>query len=255
MRSVRNPHAVSRAQRALVRSLIFFCACLSVCSGVFGAGASSPEAEKITEHVYRIGRAVLDMKARAVTCEGKVNMRKGVIEYLAVTPEGKRHESVLVLDVEPVHLQVALLLLGLEPGGGLRYQGDSRPPRGSPVEVRARWTSGGRSREVRLEELAWDIPRRRPMEPTVWIFTGMPPGGPEVSEGSLIASYRDPKAILNNPLPTGDDDTVYKANERLVPPVGTPVTVTIRDARPAASDGALRKEPRAASAAQGAQRP
>jgi len=192
--------------------------------------------EKITEHVYRVGQVVLDMKARTVVAGGRVNMRKGIIEYLAVTPKGKRHESVLVLEADPLHLQVALLLLGLEPGGGLSRQGDPSAPRGSALEARVRWKSGGREQETRLESFAWDIPRRRPMETTPWIFTGLNAAQQQraVEEGSLIASYRDPRAVLNNPLPSGADDTIYKVNERLVPPVGTSVTVTLRPAEKAA---------------------
>jgi hypothetical protein len=203
-----------------------------------------PEAERISENVYRIGRVVLDTKARSVTCSGQVNMQRGPIEYLAVTPTGKRHESVLVLDLEPMHLQVALLVLGLEPGGNLRYQGDSQAPKGAPVEIEARWESGGKERSARLEELAWDIPKRRPMERSAWVFTGSritDAGFGATLEGSLIACYRDPYAILNISLATGADDTVYKVNERIVPPRGTPVTVVLRPAtasgeRPATND-------------------
>jgi hypothetical protein len=213
-----------------VRCAFFFVFFASSWFNSSHAAPRGPEVEKITEHVYRVGRVVLDMKARAVTCEGRVNMRKGIIEYLAVAPEGKRHESVLVLDADPLHLQVAFLLLGLEPGGGLRQQGDAQAPRGSALEARVRWKAEGRERQARLEEFAWDIPRRRPMEATSWIFTGLEPQeqARAAEDGSLIASYRDPKAVLNNPLPTGSDDTIYKANERLVPPVGTTVTVTLR---------------------------
>jgi hypothetical protein len=200
------------------------------------AAPAKPEVEKITENVYRVGQVVLDMKARSVVAQGRVNMRKGIIEYLAVAPEGKRHESVLILDADPLHLQVALLLLGLEPGGGLSLQGDTSAPRGPGLVARVRWRAEGRERETRLEEFAWDIPRRRPMEAISWIFSGLNSPEPRLAaaEGSLIASYRDPKAVLNNPLPTGADDTVYKANERLVPPVGTSVTVTLRPAEKAA---------------------
>src|SRR5262245_6518127 len=63
-----------------------------------GAPALPPEAEKIGDDLYRVGAVKLDMKARTLTCPGYVNMQKGMIEYMAVTPTGKRHESVLVLD-------------------------------------------------------------------------------------------------------------------------------------------------------------
>jgi hypothetical protein len=149
-----------------------------------------------------------------------------------------------------LHLHVALLLLGLEPGPRPRYQGDPLSPLGvrkkgtaggesNPlperawVEARVSWQAGGREREARLEELAWDIPASQPMAPVAWLFTGaaVPGRGPwTMEERSVVATYRDPDAVLNNPLPSGGDDTVYKANERLIPPVGTPVTLLLRPA-------------------------
>jgi hypothetical protein len=69
------------------------------------------------------------------------------------------------------------------------------------------------------------------MEPVSWLFTGAAPPGPgprTAEEHSVVATYRDPFAVLNNPLPTGVDDTVYKVNERLVPAVGTAMTLLLR---------------------------
>ena len=47
------------------------------------------------------------------------------------------------------------------------------------------------------------------------------------SEKSLIATYRDPVALINNRLPTGSDDTVYVANHRVLPREGTEVQLVI----------------------------
>jgi hypothetical protein len=209
--------------------------------------SAAPPAEKIGEHRYRIGQVTVDTAARTAQLPCRVNMQKGMIEYLAVASEGKLHESALRVDAEPLHLHLALLLLGLEPGPRPRYQGDptlpvpAAPPDGSSssqsswVEARVEWRQGGRERSARLEEWAWDIPARRPMAPVAWLFTGASPPrpGPVLTEQrSIVATYRDPDAVLNNPLPTGGDDTVYKVNERVVPPVGTPVTLVLRPVSP-----------------------
>lgn len=196
-----------------------------------------PEAEKIGDDLYRIGRLTVDLKSKAAACAGKINMRRGPVEYLAVAPGGKLHESVLALDVRPLHLQVGLILLGLEPKGGIFRQGDTRVPQGSPVEIHVSWQSGSRTVRVRGEELVWDIPKKRPMEPRPWVFSGsLVRDGIFLAdeERSLVAVYRDPAAIINNVLPTGADDTVYKVNERIVPAYGTPVTFTVT---PAAEPG------------------
>jgi hypothetical protein len=197
-----------------------------------------PEAEKIGEDLYRVGSVTVDLKAKTAACRGKFNMRRGTVEYLAVAPRGKRHESVLSLDVRPLHLQVALILLGLEPKGGLRYQGDTRPPKGSPVRIVVSWKSAGHEVKYEGEELVWDVEKKRPMARGAWIFSGSAvdrDGFVADRELSLVGTYRDPAAIINNSLPAGADDSVYKVNERVVPAPGTSVTFTVSPAAPPAN--------------------
>ncbi len=200
-----------------------------------------PDAVKIGEDLYRVGKVTVDLKAGTATTSGKINMRRGIVEYLAVAPGGKTHESLLTVDVRPLHYQVALILLGLEPKGGLTVQGDEKPPKGSPVQLYVSWKRGDRNVKVRAEELVWNIDRKAPMEQGAWIFSGSlvdKRGFLADEELSLVATFRDPAAIVNNVLPAGSDDTVYKVNERIVPPIGTPVTFTATprpDAKPPAS--------------------
>ena len=186
---------------------------------------------KLDSTTYKLGTLIIDSDRRSVKIPGFVNMQRGMIELLACGPGGKTHESVLVLDVIPYHLQVGLLLIGLNYVGGLDYQGDPRTPKGDLVEVWVKWKNGERDTIVRGEDLVWDIPRKQHMEYTSWVFVGS-----KMVEGkfmadvekSLITTYHDPLSILDNPLPTGGDDELYKVNEQLVPPKGTPVEVTIR---------------------------
>lgn len=203
-------------------------------SDTLGAAAndtSQSQIAKVGDHTYKLGSLTIDSELREITIPGKVNMHKGMIELLACGPGGKTHESVLVLDVAPYHLQVALLLLGLQYVGGLAYQGDPHTPRGDSVEVWVKWKNGDRDTSVRGEDLVWDIPRNRHMEHTPWVFVGsiMSDGKFMADvEKSLITTYHDPLTILDNPLTTGGDDTLYRVNEDLVPAKGTPVEVRIK---------------------------
>ena len=95
-----------------------------------GKAQAPPQVERITDNVYRIGAATVDIQARTVTCKGVINMDDGAIEYLAVAPGGKTHESLLRIDVRPLHLQVALMMLDLEPKNVLKFQGDPTTPQG-----------------------------------------------------------------------------------------------------------------------------
>jgi hypothetical protein len=130
-------------------------------------------------------------------------------------------------------MQLGLILLGLEPKGGLRHQGDTQAPKGSPVQVFVSWQRAGRTVKVRAEELAWDITKKRAMQQNAWVFSGSAidnDGFVADRELSLIATFRDPAAIVNNAAPTGSDDLAFKVNERIVPKWSTPVTLTISPA-------------------------
>lgn len=192
-----------------------------------------PQAERITETVYRIGGALVDLEARAVTCKGAINMDRGAIEYLAVAPKGKLHESLLRLDVRPLHLQIALLLLGLEPKNVLKRQGDSTTPQGDLVALRVRWREkSGQEREVAAEELALEMPGEKPIPPGSWVFTGsriLKEGFQADLEGSLVAVWRDPAALVDNRSPGGARNA-YVVHTKRVPKQGTPITFVIRAA-------------------------
>jgi len=195
--------------------------------------APPPEAEKIGEDLYRVGKMRVDLKAKTAVVAGKVNMQRGLIEYLAVGLQGKRHESLLTVDVRPLHFQVALILLGLEPRGGIGHQGDSAAPQGAPVDVSVSWQRAGRRVRVPASDLVWDVDRKAPLARDAWVFSGSRTdkrGFAADFEESLIATYRDPAAILNNALPSGTDDTALKVNERIAPPIGTPVTLILAPA-------------------------
>jgi len=188
------------------------------------------DAERISENVYRIGKVIVDLKGRTVTCPAKINMQRGLVEYLAVATRGKLHESVLEVDARPLHIQLGLIMLGLEPQGGLRYQGDTKLPKGPPVDVWISWEKAGTEVKLPAEQLLWDLNKKRPMEVNPWVFSGSMvtiAGFAADSEKSLIATYRDPVALINNRLPTGSDDTVYVANHRVLPREGTEVQLVI----------------------------
>ncbi len=214
---------------------------LGLCRGSFAqdaaqASSDDPPITKIDDNVFRIGKLVVDGNKHEVTLGGWVNMSEGMIELLACAPGGKQHESVLVFDVEPFHLQIALLLLGLQFGGTLQYQGDPATPCGDSVDIFVEWNdpSTGEHVLVRGEDLVATVPSGRPMPHTEWIFAGSRVVNGifmAQSDKSLVTTYHDPNTILDNPLPEGADDTAYAVNSALVPAEGTKIKVTIKPYR------------------------
>ena len=187
--------------------------------------------QKLDENNLVIGNLRLNSQTREILVPGHINMNSDLIEYFAVTAYGKTHEAVVVLDIQPMHLQLGLLLLGLEYGQNLGFQGDTVMPLGDSVYIYLGWLDENQDTTIyEISELIVDYQNNQPMPSTAWIFTGsFLHDGHYMADmdGSIIATYSDPVAILNNPLSGRMDDTVYGANERLLPPAGTPVFMKI----------------------------
>lgn len=191
--------------------------------------------KKIAEGVYQLGNVTMDANSRKITVPGSVNMVSGIIEFLACGEMGRTHESLLILDIEPIHLYLALLALDLKPGMNLRYQGDPRVPKGAPLEILVEWEIAGKKERHRAEELVLNSELKRPMQRTNWIFTGARLVNERLTAQTtknIIATMRDPDSIINHPLPGGKNTTdYYHANPDVLPPRGTEVEIIIKPAR------------------------
>lgn len=192
--------------------------------------SSLPRSPKLDPTRWQtLGTVQLDPVARCVMATGYINQVEGAIELLACGPGGKVHESVLVLQVNPLDLQTALLLLGLKSGPPMPELGVG-PPQGDRVRVWVQWRAQQGAVVLPLERLAYEWRRKRPLRTDGWVFTGSVVENGKfkaMAEESLIASYWDPWAILNVQSPLGADDDALSVHRAEVPPLHTPVTVVV----------------------------
>ena len=192
----------------------------------------STEVVKLSDDLYRIGNVKINKAQRFISIPGFINMREGLIEYLACSKKGKLHESVLALDVEPYHIHVALLLLGLVPGDRpISFQGAPEPPCGDPLIIKISW-KGAESKMVEYspEDLIINIDDKKTMEKSDWVFTGSKIfDGKYMAqmEGSIVAVFHDPHAIIDDRSISGTDDTHFFINKEVMPPLGMPVEFKI----------------------------
>ena len=191
---------------------------------------SDTAVRKIGDGVYQIGNVTVNVNNREVITTGEINIISDdtIIEFFAVGKLGKTHESLIMLDAEPMHIQVALLRLNMDAGMNLTVEGDPHTPQGDPVEIWVEWERSGKTIRHRAEELVWNTIGGHPMQQTHWVFTG----GRFIRNQftaqlfhNVIAVYRDPDSIFNHPLPGGKDDRTYRVNTDVVPPKGTSVRV------------------------------
>ena len=234
-----------------IRDLLVVMACLIV---AFGGTSRAAGEEKSTDrvrkeiqrtgpHTYKVGAVNIDAKARTIRCPGRINMnRGGPIELLACTEKGKLHETILILEVEPLHLQLALLLLDLNMGRNpaVEYPEGSSERRRDPadtVAISVRWEKNGEEDvdaevvERPAHELLYNVKKERPMQPARWAFIGSRQVrgrfGAKMT-GSLVVTYHDPLGILELALEEVNSDIWYEANAKTVPEVGTKVEMIIR---------------------------
>jgi hypothetical protein len=185
--------------------------------------------EKTGEHTFRIGLVRCDRATRTLTIPAEVNACEGLIEYALVTRQGKAHESLLTTAADPLHVQMAALLLGMSPSPGKEPQGE--------VVIEVEWESNGPPRKAPLEDLIalakdnTQNPSGGTLAPGSWKFTGSlidSNGFVAAREGSLIAIIGDPAALMVNPRPGREDNSLHVPNAAAMPSIGMPVSIHIR---------------------------
>lgn len=187
--------------------------------------------------VFRLGQLELDRRHRTIKLPARVRLTNDVIEYALVTVEGKTHESLLVTEVAPTDIQVAVLLLGVEPQADLgSTNAPIQIPRRARLRVEVEWRRDGSPQITRLEE--WVLLRRKPaiaqpfrLRRNRWVYSGSSVHQGlflAQEEGSIISLIRDPVALINNPGIDRDDDDLHFVAAGKVPPKDTPVSLILR---------------------------
>lgn len=202
--------------------------CVPLLLALAACQTEQPGAPRLAQPV-RLGSVEVDAAARCLVATGFVKQVEGVVELLACGPGGKTHESVLVLNANPVDFQAALLSLRLKPGAPMQDRGMG-PPTGAPVELWIEWTENGKTRAVQAHEVLYDHRDNKPMA-TSWLFNGsMMKEGKfmALEEESFIATYWDPWAIINFGGPLGEDDEALFIKRGVLPPLDTPVRLIVR---------------------------
>lgn len=194
--------------------------------------------EKIAPGQYRIGGININKADKTLSFPAFVNMEKGLLEYLLVRNAGKTHESLLRTAVEPYNLQVASLLLGLEgTSAPLTFQGSPEIPKGDPVEITIQFDGkDGRKVTVKPEEWIMQVVDgvKKDVPPVRWVFSGSVVYNGRFAaqvDGSMVSVFHDPVAMIDNASPGGENDKIWFVKEGAVPPIGTPVTITIKPAK------------------------
>jgi len=204
---------------------------------------TSPALKEISPGVFELNGVRLDKNNHRISFPGTVNQREGLIEYLLVNVNGKVHESLLATKVQPRDIHVALLLIGLKENPKAN-SGDAVPPdaidsaylqsapklKGPPVRIFVAWTQDGKRKEIPAEEWIFNLQTKHPMTTGPWTYNGsLIQDGVFLAdqELSIVAVITDPTALVNNPRDGYNNDEIWQVQDKLVPPIDTPVEITI----------------------------
>jgi hypothetical protein len=179
-----------------------------------------------------LGKVTIDRVDRSVSFPAVVNQRTGAVEYVVVTTYGKTHEAVFRTEAEPLHFHLALVLLGAQ--AATTNLAISRPGEslaGEQVWLDFSWRDGEQEVRHPIEASILHTSRQQPLELGPWVHTGsrLARGILDAErEGSMIAVFYDPVALVNNPRDDRDNDELHHVNPAVLPPDNRMVTVTVR---------------------------
>lgn len=181
-----------------------------------------------------------------VVIPATVLITRGIVELFGCGEGGKEHETIVRLNCELQSLDTALTLARLKRGKLPEKLDITEPDQGSRVLILVQWEDKqGKTVTHRSEDLIVSVKRERPMPRVGWTYVGrwndvIDPSNPApdkrhkvlacTASKSVVTTFRDETALLDNPLPEADDDTQFAANFMVLPSPGTPVRVIFRGA-------------------------
>ncbi len=163
--------------------------------------------KKTGQGQYTLGKVRINAKARTLVCPGKINKPDNPewIELIAATDKGRLYESLTELDVEPMDLQLALILLKLKPGrnGAIKYpeeDPDAKIDPGQCATISVRWTpKGGKPQTQRVEWFLLDNKTKKRLPAVEFVFLNaawLGKGLVADVEGTLVSFYHEKGAIM-----------------------------------------------------------
>src|SRR5436309_9548479 len=181
----------------------------------------------------------VDAQAKQIRIDCEEIDCKMPLEFFCVVNGTNEHESVLRTKAQPSKIHLALLMLGLEPGEGVKYSDAAKkwfPPHGPPLSISCEFEKDGKKMTVPAYRMMRDIKTQKSMPATTWIFVGskvMPDRhyAADVT-GYVVSVVNFELTLIDIPdLASSANETLeWEINRDVAPPGGTPVTMIIEPA-------------------------
>jgi hypothetical protein len=223
-----------------MRSLILI---LLLPAVVIAESAKSPAVKQISPTEFQLGKIVIDSDERTISFPAFVEQNEVLLEYLLVSTHGKVHESIFLTEIQALELNIAMKLLGYqasrelipvldenyEPTGAY-YKASEDQKKYSQLSISVSWKKGDKLETYAPHEFITVESTQANMPKSPWIYSGseLIEGKFQASAtGDIIAIFTDRLALINYSGEGREDDTIWLPNKQILPPLGTPVTITL----------------------------
>ena len=195
---------------------------------------------KKAETQYAPG-VIVNWQAPNVEVTGHVVLREGTLELFACSPRTREHESIVVVDAQPLRIFEALGLVGLSPGKPVTLDNKTQawvPATGDAVLIEVRWKGAGKIHTADIGTWMVDVATGLHLPPGIWRFAGSTRDESDTflanADGTVICVVDFPTALIAvGELKSADNDSLWvRADREKIPPVGTPVTLVFSAQKP-----------------------
>lgn len=179
----------------------------------------------------------VDFDKKQVVLEAEVVLREGPLELFLCPKRTKEHEAILAAEVNPRHFQLALLMIGAEPGRPALFEPAYQPPTGQKIDIEIEFTQDGTVRKIDAREWIRDGKRQRKLDAD-FVFTGsrfqrLPGTDKPVwlgQDGDLICVSNFPGSVVDIAAKSSNAnaDRDFEAWTDRIPPRGTKVRVAFK---------------------------
>jgi hypothetical protein len=181
----------------------------------------------------------IDVAAKKVVVDCEAIDCKNPLEFFCVVAGTSEHEAILRTKARPSQIHTALLMLGLEPGEGVKYSDAAKkwiPPHGPPLHITCEFEKDGKTITVPAYRMMRDIKTKKEMPSMTWIFVGskvMQDGNYAADvTGYVVSVVNFELTLIDIPdLASSSNETLeWVQNEQIVPARGTAVKMIIEPA-------------------------
>jgi hypothetical protein len=180
---------------------------------------------------------------RRVHLMTEVVLREGPLEVFLCKLNTKEHEAILHVDADAREIHFALIAAGAKAGHPVQYvdpktgKSDFKLPTGTPIKVTVTYRQKGKVKTSPAGDWIKDPKAGKNLD-FDWVFAGSrffkdPEGkNPDyymANNGEVITVSNFPDSMLDVPIKSSKDDAdrIFEADTPKIPPLRTPVIVTL----------------------------